>query len=155
VGLVWLGALLYKKGKVRVLYRKPQPNTTTHNNQHEPQPPYPSAALPSLSPWAEQSCLQIVVPLLPRECAQVASHQACTCCRWFARLGGQNERHQKRERGGSALTLGGRRFKCLNNNQMGDGDKVRGCVGEEAKLGRNVWGGWLPVIRGVELINKN
>jgi hypothetical protein len=30
-----LGAVLYKMGKVRVLYRKPQPNTTTHNNQHE------------------------------------------------------------------------------------------------------------------------
>ena len=38
--------------------------------------------------------------------------------------GGQHERHQKIERGGSALALGGRRFKCLNNNQMGDGDDV-------------------------------
>jgi hypothetical protein len=52
MGLVWLSALLYKMGKVRVLYRKPQPSITTHNNQHEPQLPYPPAALPSLSPWS-------------------------------------------------------------------------------------------------------
>ena len=68
--------------------------------------------------------------------------------------GGQHERHQKIERGGSALALGGRRFKCLNNNQMGDGDYVRGCVGEEVRLGRNVWGGRLPVVWGVELIDE-
>jgi hypothetical protein len=52
------------------------------------------------------------------------------------------------------LALGGRHFKCLNNNQMRDGDEVRGCVGEEARLGRNVWGGRLPIIKGVELIDK-
>ena len=52
------------------------------------------------------------------------------------------------------MALGGRRFKCLNNNQMGDGEDVRLCVGEEARLGRNVWGGRLPVIWGVELIDK-
>ena len=65
MGLVWLGAVLYKKGKVRVLYRKLQPNTTTHNNQHEPPPPYPPAALPSLSPWVEQRHHQIMAPPLP------------------------------------------------------------------------------------------
>jgi hypothetical protein len=37
---------------------------------------------------------------------------------------------------------------------MRDGDEVRGCVGEEARLGRNVWGGRLPIIKGVELIDK-
>ncbi len=37
---------------------------------------------------------------------------------------------------------------------MGDGDDVRGCVGEEARLGRKVWGGRLSVIWGVELIDK-
>jgi hypothetical protein len=52
------------------------------------------------------------------------------------------------------LALGGHRFKCLNYNQMGDGDDVRGCVGEEVRLGQNMWGGWLPVIWGVELIDK-
>ena len=66
MGWVSLGAVLYKMGKVRVLYRKPQPNTTTHNNQHEPQPPYPPAVLPSLSPWVEQWHHQIMVPPLPK-----------------------------------------------------------------------------------------
>ena len=47
------------------------------------------------------------------------------------------------------MALGGRHFRCLSNNQMGDGDDVRGCVGEEARLGRNVWGGQLPVVWGV------
>ena len=65
MGLVLSSAPLYKKGKVRVLYRKPQSNTTTHNNQHEPQPPYPPAALPSLSPWVEQWHHQIMAPPLP------------------------------------------------------------------------------------------
>ena len=60
--------------------------------------------------------------------------------------GGQNERHRKIERGGSALALGGHRFKCLNNNQMEDGDDLRGCVVEEVRLGRNVWGERLPVV---------
>ena len=50
--------------------------------------------------------------------------------------------------------LGGHRFECLNNNQMGDGDDVRGCVGEEVRLGRNVWEGRLPVVWRVELIDK-
>ncbi len=36
---------------------------------------------------------------------------------------------------------------------MGDCDDVRGCVGEEARLSRK-WGGRLPVIWGVELIDK-
>ena len=90
----------------------------------------------------------------PRHHTQAASRRACACCRWSARLGGRNERHRKIERGGSAFALGGRRFKCLNNNQMGDGDDVRGCVGEEARLGRNVLGGRLPVVWGVELIDK-
>jgi hypothetical protein len=37
---------------------------------------------------------------------------------------------------------------------MGDGDNVRGCVGEEVRLGWNVWGGRLPVVWGVELIDE-
>jgi hypothetical protein len=65
MGLIWLGAVLYKMGKVSVLYRKPQPNTSTHNNQHELPPPYPPAALPSLSQWVEQWQHQIIAPPLP------------------------------------------------------------------------------------------
>ena len=52
------------------------------------------------------------------------------------------------------MALDGHRFKCLNNNQLGDGANVRGCVGEEARLGQNVWGGQLPVVWGVKLINE-
>jgi hypothetical protein len=37
---------------------------------------------------------------------------------------------------------------------MADGVNVRGCVGEEARLGWNVWGGRLPVVWGVKLIDK-
>ncbi len=46
------------------------------------------------------------------------------------------------------MALGGCRFKCLSNNQMGDGADVIGCIGEEARLGRNVWGGRLPSFCG-------
>jgi len=37
----WLGALLYKMGKIR----GGNTTTATHKNQHEPLPPYPPAAL--------------------------------------------------------------------------------------------------------------
>ncbi len=37
---------------------------------------------------------------------------------------------------------------------MEDGVEVRGCVGEEARPGRNVWGGWLPIVWGGILIDK-
>ncbi len=48
----------------------------------------------------------------------------------------------------------GRRFITINNNQMEDGANVEGCVGEEARLGENVWGGQLPVIWSRILIDK-
>jgi hypothetical protein len=41
------------------------PTQPQHNNQHEPPPPYPPAALPSLSPWVEQQHHQIMSPPLP------------------------------------------------------------------------------------------
>ncbi len=52
------------------------------------------------------------------------------------------------------MALGGRHFININNNQMEDGVNMKGCVGEEARPGRNVWGGWLPVIWGGILIDK-
>jgi hypothetical protein len=52
------------------------------------------------------------------------------------------------------LALGGRHFININNNQMEDNVVVKGCVGEEARPGRNVWGGRLPVIWGGILIDK-
>jgi hypothetical protein len=53
------------------------------------------------------------------------------------------------------LALGGCRFIKINNNQMKDGVDMKGCIGEEARPGRNVWGGWLPVFWGGILIDKN
>ncbi len=46
------------------------------------------------------------------------------------------------------MALGGRRFI------MEDGVDIRGCVREEARPGRNVWGGWLPVVWGGILIDE-
>jgi hypothetical protein len=63
------------------------------------------------------------------------------------------EASNNKERGG-ALALGGRRFININNNQMEDGVDVRGCVGEEARPGWNVWGGRLPFVWGGILIDK-
>jgi hypothetical protein len=37
---------------------------------------------------------------------------------------------------------------------MEDGVDMKGCVGEEARPGRNVWRGWLPVFWGGILINE-
>jgi hypothetical protein len=52
------------------------------------------------------------------------------------------------------LALDGCRFININNNQMEDGVDIRGCVGEEARLGRNVWGGQLPVVWGGILMDE-
>ena len=52
------------------------------------------------------------------------------------------------------MVLGGCHFININNNQMEDGINVRGCIGEEARPGWIVWGGWLPVVWGGILINK-
>ncbi len=52
------------------------------------------------------------------------------------------------------MALGGCCFININNNQMKDCVDVRGCVGEEARPGRNMWGGRLPVVWGEILIDK-
>ena len=128
MGLVWLGAVLYKLGKLRYpTASQDTKNTTTHNNQHERRRPThqrlwpsPSMGRPAAPPTDGASA--------PQHHTQAASRRACASCCWFACLGGRNERHQKIERGGSALALGGRRFKCLNNNQMGGGSTLEGAL---------------------------
>jgi hypothetical protein len=50
-----------------------------------------------------------------------------------------------------ALALGGRRFININNNQMEDGVDIRGCIGEEARLDRNMCGGRLPIVWGWDI----
>ncbi len=52
------------------------------------------------------------------------------------------------------MALGGRCFININNNQMEDGVDIRGCAGEEARPGWNVWGGRLPIVWGGILIDK-
>ncbi len=37
---------------------------------------------------------------------------------------------------------------------MEDGVNIRGCIGEEARPGQNLWGGRLPIVWGGILINK-
>jgi hypothetical protein len=37
---------------------------------------------------------------------------------------------------------------------MADGVKVRGCIGEDARLGWNMWGGRLPIVMGVKLLDE-
>ncbi len=53
------------------------------------------------------------------------------------------------------MALGGHSFININNNQMEDCVNVRGCIGEEARPGRNVWEGQLSVVWGGILINEN
>jgi hypothetical protein len=126
-------------------------DTTTNKMSH--------ATLPSSGFASSLSMGRAVVPpnhgfAAPQGHVQAVSCHGCTPCCWFACLGRQNKRHQIIERGGGALALGGRRFINIINNQMEDGVDVRGCVGEEVRPGRNVWGGWLPVVWGGILIDE-
>jgi len=46
-------------------------------------------------------------------------------------------------------------MKNINGNQLIVGVEIRGCVGEEAMLGWNRWGGRLLVVWGDKLMNEN
>jgi hypothetical protein len=151
-----LGAVLYKMGKVRVvLYRKLQPNTTTHNNQHELPPPYPPAALSSLSPWVEQWHHQIMAPPLPEAIHRPRAVGLALTVVGLLAWGGRNERHQKIERGGSALALGGRRF--INYTQQSNRSRHRRWRGsrEGHPTRAECVGGRRIFALVVELIDKN
>ena len=52
------------------------------------------------------------------------------------------------------MALGGRLIIKINNTQLEVGVDIKGCIGEEARPGQNVWGGWLPVVWGGILIDK-
>ncbi len=58
----------------------------------------PQAALPSLSPWVEQRCHQIMAPPLPNAMRRPRAVGLALAVQ--RSLGGRNERHQKIERGG-------------------------------------------------------
>jgi hypothetical protein len=151
MGWMRLGAVLYKMGKVRiVLYHKPQPNTNTHNNQLEPTPSYRL----SLSMGRAAAPLNHDAST-PLHHTQAVSHRACACCHWFARLGGQNERHQKIESGRGALALDGRRF--INYTQQSNKSwhrQWRGSWEGHATGAERVGGGRFFALV-VKLIDKN
>jgi hypothetical protein len=90
MGLVWLGAVLYKLGKLHYFNASQDTkNTTTHNNQHEQAPPYPPAALPSLSPWVEQWHHQIMVTLLPNTIRRPRAVRLALAVAGLLALGGE------------------------------------------------------------------
>ncbi len=94
MGLVWLGAVLYKIGKLCYpTASQDTKNTTTHNNQHELPPPYPPVALPSLSPWVEKWHHQIMAPLLPDTIRRLRVVRLALAVVGLLAWGGRNERH--------------------------------------------------------------
>jgi hypothetical protein len=130
-----------------------QNTTTTHNNQHEPLPAYPSAAL-ALS-------LQGNILHGPKSW--------CHCSLWvrqwrdalgallplFYPLFGAPKRNplKNRERDG-ILALGSHFLVGRNNNQLKDGIHSRRDIGEGAPPGWNVWGRCRAIVWGGKLSNK-
>ncbi len=83
----------------------PQPTThnpqpTTHNPQHqdEPQPPYPPAALPSLS-MGRAAAPPNLGTATPHGSTASTRWRVCDRRGWFSCLGHQKATHQKIERG--------------------------------------------------------
>ena len=78
------------------VYREPQhktkPQHTTTKNERPP--PTLWRLCPSVSMGGE-ICPQIISPLFPYECAQVASRRSCACQCRFLCLGCQNGTHRK------------------------------------------------------------
>jgi hypothetical protein len=130
-----------------------QNTTTTHNNQHEPPLPYPSAAL----------ALSLHGNILH------GPKSLCRCSLWvrqwrdalgallplFYPLFGvpKCKPSKNRERIG-VLALGGHRLVEQHNNQLKVGVCGRRDIGEGARPGRNVWGGRRTIIWGGKLSNK-
>ncbi len=153
-GWVLYSTKLVKLGYSTTIHNPTQPHTRTNMS-------HCGAALPSSSFALSLSMGRAAAPpnhgtSTPRHHTQAESHRACARCCWFACLEGQNERWEaskNRERG-VCLGLRWPPFIYISNNQLADGVDVRGRVGEEARLGRNVWGGGLPVVWVVKLIDK-
>jgi hypothetical protein len=122
---------------------------TTHNNQQdEPCHPTPSGFALSLS-MGRAAAPPNHGAAAPQRHTQAASCRACTRCRWFAHLGGQNERIKH------ALALGGRHF--INYTQQSNKRRHRqwrGSWGGHAN-GAEPVGERRIVALVVELINEN
>ncbi len=96
----WLILFYYQYGSLTCS----QPQHNTKHNTHLTQQPkkwaatLPPVVLPSISMGRAAGTPNLGAT--SSQChTQVASHWACARCRWFINLGGQNERHQKIQRG--------------------------------------------------------
>jgi hypothetical protein len=114
----------------------------THNNQHDPPPPYPSAALAlslhlSMATSVMDPNLGATAPYGP---TQGSRRRLRSCHCWFLRLGHRNATPRKTERGAGSRPLGGHRLNIRHNNQPEVCDHGGGDVWEDTQLGRKVWG---------------
>ncbi len=76
--------------------------------------------------------------------------------RWLVPLFGLNfEATSKNREIGGALALGGHRSTNTYNNQMEVGVQGGGYTEEEARPGRNMWGGRGPVVFAIKRSIKN
>jgi hypothetical protein len=113
------------------------PQPTTHNPQHqdEPPPPYPPAALPTISMAiaATAPALGSAAPYDPTQGARgrVRWHDGWMVCLFR----GQNETTSKNREEHGASALGGCHLAATHNNQPIVGRSGRGDVGEEARWG--------------------
>ncbi len=130
--LLWLVLFYYRYG-VAKSNKKALTTTihknTTHNNQHEPLPPYSQRLCP-LSPWQPHPPWpQITAPWLPLSLCRCPIWQVCSCCSFPLVWGAEMALIKKREWDG-ALTLGGRHSMGEYNNQPNDsvGGGGGGCV---------------------------
>ncbi len=138
---VWV---VYKMGIVRHSARKPttqpathNPQPTTHNSQHqdEPPPPYPPAALPTIS-MAIAATAPVLGSTAPYGPTQGARGRVRRRDGWMVHLfWGQNETKSKNREEHGASALGGRHLATTHNNQPIVGRSSRGDVGEEARGG--------------------
>jgi hypothetical protein len=126
---------------------------TTHNNQQNEPPPYPQRLCP-LSPWVGQRRPQILAPRLPMGPLQAPgagfAHATAGSLAWM-----NFEATSKNREIGGASALGGRRSINTYHNRMQVGFRGGGYIAEEARPGRNVWGGRGPVVFAVKRSVEN
>ncbi len=147
----WLGALLYKMGKISTLSRATTQNTTTtHNDQHEPPPPCPSAALAlSLHDNIRNG------PKSWRRCSLWAHTRLAASVALSLLLvpsfGAPKRNPLKNRERGRVLALGGRHMNIRSNNQPKVCNHSGGDIREGARPGRNMWGSHRTIVWGSEL----
>jgi hypothetical protein len=126
-------------GKIEYSTASTTQNTTTHNNQHEPPLPYPSAAL------AHSLHGQAIGATNQWHCGSLWSHSrrvwSVLAAQWLVRLfGWQNETTSKNREEHGASALGGCHLIRRHSNQIGFGDRGSRDIGKEARLGWSMGG---------------